>query len=778
MACIRLYEYCSKVYKTTFTNEEKEKHLKKDKKGTSKPGRRPSPRYLFKDEHPQSETHWQTVRAEGLVPSLSMLPPSIENNKEKYQKCILLLFKPFHLFTDLYNGTSWNDSFESTEFTDADCMQYIDNIQEMHIGLKEKQDTLTNDNNDVDENDAVDIGSDDWDIDNTEVNETEIDLNTTEALDIIKNTGWLEESTSNVQTSQPAVQNNYPLRISSRWKRNINKQNRDKLNNELTEQDDEVDQPGVFPIEYTDIQEDDIDVGFSVEASDDVDYDEIAARIIDRFSLNKKQKVAFELAIRNVVKREREEETQQVIGYVGGPGGTGKSQVIKAIVAFHEEIKVKHKLKMCAYTGTAAKHIGGSTTATLFNFKNPNSSILETRFKNVNTIILDEVSMIGCRQLAKISKRLTQAKHANPNLPFGGVDIIFFGDFVQFPPIKDSPLYCAWTDRVILSAKSNSEINLELGIHLWRQVNHIVLLDEQMRVTDLRYQELLNRLREGKCNDSDIALLNTRVLENTDDLTSMSGNPIICPGNKLVTTINTFFATGHSEHRTVFLSTAADSIKNKKVPPNLVNLIKNFPSTRTNGLPRELPLYVGMPVFLTDNVATELGLTNGTTGVVRSIHFRDGAVVNTEPGFHHLTEMPEYIIVELDGVTMTPLDGLLPNHVPIFPKKGSFGVKLKGIEEKIKIKRFHFPLVPRFSCTSHKSQGQTLTKAIVDLVKPPENKNPIGINFSYVPLSRVRTLRDLTILRPFDTSILNAAVHVGCAAMMAEFKARDMCKDI
>ena len=92
--------------------------------------------------------------------------------------------------------------------------------------------------------------------------------------------------------------------------------------------------------------------------------------------------------------------------------------------------------------------------------------------------------------------------------------------------------------------------------------------------------------------------------------------------------------------------------------------------------------------------------------------------------------------------------------------------------------RSHFPLVPLFSCTAHKSQGQTLKKAIVDLIPAYGKSNAVGIEFAYVPLSRVRRLQDLTILRPFDMCILNAKVNEGCAAMMEEFKRRDLCKDM
>ena len=100
---------------------------------------------------------------------------------------------------------------------------------------------------------------------------------------------------------------------------------------------------------------------------------------------------------------------------------------------------------------------------------------------------------------------------------------------------------------------------------------------------------------------------------------------------------------------------------------------------------------------------------------------------------------------------------------------------MPGKQKKANISRQHFPLVPVYSCTTHKSQGQTLSKAVVDLFSA---KAPKGIEFAYVPLSRVRKLEDLTVLRPFNPSILKAKVNEACAAMMEEFKDRDLCKDM
>ena len=179
---------------------------------------------------------------------------------------------------------------------------------------------------------------------------------------------------------------------------------------------------------------------------------------------------------------------------------------------------------------------------------------------------------------------------------------------------------------------------------------------------------------------------------------------------------------------------------------------------------------------MTNNIATELGITNGTTGIVRSIPIRNSEVIHGDTGYHEFEHPPDYIIVELEGVHIEPLDGLPKNHVPILPKTESFQVPIPGQKKKVNVNRRHFPLVPRFSCTAHKSQGQTLRKAIVDLV-PWKTKN-VSIEFAYVPLSRVRRLEDLTILRPFDSSVLRTQVNEDCRAMMETYKNIDLCKDM
>jgi ATP-dependent exoDNAse (exonuclease V) alpha subunit len=263
---------------------------------------------------------------------------------------------------------------------------------------------------------------------------------------------------------------------------------------------------------------------------------------------------------------------------------------------------------------------------------------------------------------------------------------------------------------------------------------------------------------------------------------SMSGNPVITPGNSLGMAINNLFATHHAQYKKVLVTRAKDSVKKDKVTSSVASKIVNWPATQTGQIPGETPFYIGMPVYLSKNMHVELGLTNGTKGVVRSIHLKNGRLISADSGKHYVNfKEGDYIIVEFDDIKVKPLPGLALNHIPITPQDTDFPVYV-GNGKSVTVKRRHFPLVPRFSVTSHKSQGMTLAKAIVDLVpsirKGRRNPDSVGIEFAYVPLSRVRTVEDLMILRAFDPSVLKIQVNASCFAMMEEFRARDMCKDM
>ncbi|CAF4766607.1 unnamed protein product [Rotaria sp. Silwood2] len=85
-----------------------------------------------------------------------------------------------------------------------------------------------------------------------------------------------------------------------------------------------------------------------------------------------------------------------------------------------------------------------------------------------------------------------------------------------------------------------------------------------------------------------------------------------------------------------------------------------------------------------------------------------------------------------------------------FPKVSNIA-KVAKRTTKISIKRKALSLITAYSITTHKSQGQTLNKIIIDLVTPP---GPVEVASVYVPLSRVKRLDDLMIVRSFEFSSL------------------------
>ena len=51
------------------------------------------------------------------------------------------------------------------------------------------------------------------------------------------------------------------------------------------------------------------------------------------------------------------------------------------------------------------------------------------------------MSMVGLSLLARLNRIVTTAKHINPEIPFDGVNVIFFGDYLQYSPVLNRRLY-------------------------------------------------------------------------------------------------------------------------------------------------------------------------------------------------------------------------------------------------------------------------------------------------------------------------------------------------
>ncbi|KAG1904463.1 uncharacterized protein F5891DRAFT_895446, partial [Suillus fuscotomentosus] len=92
---------------------------------------------------------------------------------------------------------------------------------------------------------------------------------------------------------------------------------------------------------------------------------------------------------------------------------------------------------------------------------------------------------------------------------FGGVAVIFAGDFFQYPPVGGSALYVPISTY---SGQSDEEIRKRLGRLAWKSINVVVSLTEQQRMKgDVQYGDAVCWLRERQCNYDDVKLFNSRV---------------------------------------------------------------------------------------------------------------------------------------------------------------------------------------------------------------------------------------------------------------------------
>jgi PIF1-like helicase len=132
-------------------------------------------------------------------------------------------------------------------------------------------------------------------------------------------------------------------------------------------------------------------------------------------------------------------------------------------------------------------------------------------WSNRQYIIIDEVSMMDCNVLSRLHTQLSLLK-SRPEDLFGAVNIIFLGDFLQFPAVSHMDVYL------------NNE-RCQSGYRLWRSLNAVVILKKQMRqANDSEYGSLLSRIRTRSPTDADIDRLNSRI---GAVLPNMSSLPVI-----------------------------------------------------------------------------------------------------------------------------------------------------------------------------------------------------------------------------------------------------------
>lgn len=385
--------------------------------------------------------------------------------------------------------------------------------------------------------------------------------------------------------------------------------------------------------------------------------------------------------------------------FITGKAGTGKTTLLRKIVA---ECRASGKnIAVTAPTGVAAKNAEGKTLHTMFKLKTtmfiPGMMSLGCRLKEyekrlirkLDILIIDEISMVRCDLLDRVDLAIKNCK--NSQKPFGGIQIIFFGDLFQLPPVvdedKDAQLYSHYENPYFFASdviRKNPIPMLELQkVH--RQENDSVFV------------QILNNIREGHYPESDRIILNKRLKYGYEPPKNESGVFLRTLNRKVW---------GHNNGK-------LEELPGEAVPFNAI--VKGYFPKSQFPTEEELKLKVGAKVMLLRNDNDGLKYVNGTQGIISSIH-GNSIRVKTDEGNLIAVERSTWELYDYE------LDTEKNKIIPIVI--GSFT---------------QFPLKLAWAVTIHKSQGMTFDKAIVDARKA------FATGQVYVALSRCRSLEGLTL---------------------------------
>lgn len=399
-------------------------------------------------------------------------------------------------------------------------------------------------------------------------------------------------------------------------------------------------------------------------------------------------------------------ETRSV--FLTGVAGSGKSEVIQRIVKKLKETGRDNGLFITASTGVAASKIGGTTVHSFSGIgigKDSAESIAYRikkrdagqRLRQARTLIIDEISLLAMEtvDLIDVVCRIVRGNDA----PFGGIRIIFVGDFLQLPPVT----------------KKDEEVKFAFDSEAWKKLNPRVfnLAYSHRQHDDPQFADFLSQCRLGIQSRE----LYEALMECVDRKH---------PENEPVTTImpRTADAAEVNEKRLEELPeqdehtyTALDQCITGNNYEHMGNsYLRNLVAVE------ELRLRVGAQVMLLWNIAPELKLCNGSVGVVTR--------------FDEETQLP-YVN--------------FPHYGELLVHKRTWTLYVNGFEVAA---RSQVPLILAWAITSHKSQGQTITSNVVA---------DLGTVFAegqaYVILSRVLRMTQLS-LKSFDASAIRANAHV------------------
>lgn len=374
---------------------------------------------------------------------------------------------------------------------------------------------------------------------------------------------------------------------------------------------------------------------------------------------------------------------EQLLCIVSGTAGTGKSLIIHGL----REV-LGDALAVLAPTGIAAHNIGGQTIhsalrispnkmSNLDTLENVDPAILaslQDTWKEIEFLIIDERSFIGQSMLGLIDYRLKQIFPTRNHKDFGGIHILLFGDDAQLPAVGDRKL----------SAPPGSSNTAVHGKRLYCKFTVAVHLHTIHRQTDIAFQNLLLRIRNGIPTEEDFHLLQQRVVTRFDANASYHNVPIsdmmhLFTTRELVSKHNMAKLAKYSRqtgHPIIHLAAKHTGGQ----------MAKTADDDTCGGLSSRLYLTKGCPIMLRHNICTSLGLVNGATGTLIDILYE---VDGRPPQLPYcvLIRFPKYT-----GPSVVDNDRI----IPIFPVRHSFHI---GASE---FSRTQLPICLAWAITVHK----------------------------------------------------------------------------
>jgi len=437
-----------------------------------------------------------------------------------------------------------------------------------------------------------------------------------------------------------------------------------------------------------------------------------------------------------------------------GPAGTGKSYlfgfIYDALVALGLEVS------RVASTGIAAVNVQGTTWHAFMGIGLAKDSVAELVIKiqknedlndaltECDVLMIDEISMVDPLYFAKCDQVLKMIRGSNK--PFGGIQMIAFGDFLQLPPVSKDNQHDDDDDAVLPSHRkrlrhepeqqrfhqpvqtTQKKIDFVFELKLWNDTfQETIELDTIFRQTDNAFRSLLNRARIGQLNLEDETILKSRV-----------GAPVLNPVRlrsykKHVEALNTVHINNIKSPEVIFYSSKGYKWKN---PAHQSHDLSPYQESLIQRLVKDCPapayqkLKIGARVMFLWNEDVELGLVNGALGEIVAF------LQEESPSFQGDTRKYNLPQVKFDR------DGSIHTVKP-----HRFIAKDRNLGEAW---TFRTPLKVAASMTIHKSQGMTLDQEETSL-----GDSIFEFGQSYVAISRCTTLEGLS-LSDFDPQSFKA----------------------